>query len=293
MNAEQESIYTLDHPAVVASLEAMSFGRKSWEAARDECYAWLRVKESLDPGMGSNLGQRNICWARVNPARLGNKYCYYTIQLKAPGGTYITERMHAPNTLPKARSSPLLAKAVAKRDELRAEMVAKYGEPDKRTMGLGPEIRKVLNATTEGREYLVRAPSIVGHIMRRASTAEAYKPDEWSRGNSRTVHTVFYAQQDRLELLRRTWSTAEAEAERKRRNGVNRAAGVAVRGSRPRDPFHLDEPAQQISNSAVDADIDKWLELTKRLDQAGVLVEAWIEYEDQQKFNGRKLKAVA
>lgn len=320
MREAEESVYTLDHPAVVASLEAMSYGRKSWEAARDECYAWLKVRDNLDPGIGSNIGQRYISWIPKYVSRrkgtghkMTNPAVYY-ITLRGPWGTK-NATMHAPGTLDEARVSPLLGKAVHKRDSLFAALVLEYGEPRKpRNLGLSAEILKVLDVTPEGRDYRSRVKNPGrGTIRNLIDVAAAYEYDAWSRLNSRHVHIVFAAQPDRLGLLKRVWTGDEAIAEVKCRNAAKHET---------RDPFTLrdhSEISRKGRNSAlyaanaartfshklnenlppkpeeelVEATIATFLEAAKTLDRLGELDNAWLVYTEQQSHGGYKLKKVA
>lgn len=224
MNAEQESIYTLDHPAVVASLEAMSFGRRTKESQRDECYAWLRVADAVDQDGHSNLGRRNIIWIR-NSGQGGGQYVY-RIRMQGPWPDKEgTARITAPSTLEEARTSPLLDEASLKRDQMRVALIEKYGEPGfTKTRGLFAEIRKVLQATPEGRAYLAECPSAPDNCASAASTARAYKYEDWLLLNGKYIYMVFRAQPDRLKLIARHWTGADATAEVKRRNDEKRRA---------------------------------------------------------------------
>lgn len=228
-----DSVYTPDHPAVIASLEAMSYGRKSWEAARDECYAWLRVVDNLDQDANSNVGRRTIAWRRQRAAGRRREYHYYEIRLCGPWGTKHA-KVHAPPTLQEARVSPLLDKAVVKRDEIQARLVQEYGEPRRSTTGLGDALRSVLRATPEGRDYLARTKSL-HTIWTKVTTARAYAPEQWNPANGLVVHSSFCAQPDRAELIQRIWTADAARTEIKRRTAAKRIDPEA------RDPFKLPE----------------------------------------------------
>lgn len=189
--------YAPDHPAVIASLEAMALERKGWEALRDECRAWARVKAALDPNALSNVGARNICWT-VNNGRP-----VFRISLAGPWGKK-GSNMKAPATITEARASELLLRAIEKRDELRAALVAEHGEPSPHIRdGSYDEYVLVLQATAEGRRYLATAASAVKQIGRKVATALAYDPDQWSPTTGIAAHVMLRAHPNRHALVAR------------------------------------------------------------------------------------------
>ncbi|MEJ7783402.1 MAG: hypothetical protein WKF96_01275 [Solirubrobacteraceae bacterium] len=203
---EDEDLYPEDHPAVLASLHALTLGRRSWEAGRDECYAWLDVRQKLDPGAGSNTGQRNICWM----GRVRQKP-YYRIALSGPWGVK-TAHMAAPGMLTEARTSPLLQRAIEKRDELAALLMEEHGAAlQPQTWGVTEEFRRVLASTDAGREHLRKARSGPARHARYAVVAESYEPTEWSPNSSVTAHVILYKHPERLDILRRGVTTQEAQ----------------------------------------------------------------------------------
>ncbi|MDR5730100.1 MAG: hypothetical protein RB191_22030 [Terriglobia bacterium] len=216
--------YAPDHPAVLASLEAMKFGKRGWESLRDECYAWLRVEENLDPNMGSNVGERYISWKLVQGKP------FYQIRLQWLSSF---PRIVAPDSLEAAQTDPRLAKAIARRDEVIAQGRARgIAEPRGKAVGLYAQIEAVLMASPRGREYLVtNRRAALDNINCLIKTAKAYRREEWNPANSRSVHKLFYAQEDRLSLITREWTANAATEEiRRRTNGtVLQRAGVAGR----------------------------------------------------------------
>jgi len=195
--------YEQDHPAVKASLNAMSLGRKSWEAARDECYAWLECLNLMDPGASSNVGERYISFVRYR------RTAYYEITVR--GATPERARIKAPDTLPAARVSPLLKKAVQRRDSmLRAsDDIKRY-----RTSGAQDHLRLILLASEAGRLWLENTSltSICANVRLKAATAEAYARDEWSARSPMRAHMILASHPDRVAIVRAGVTTREASA---------------------------------------------------------------------------------
>lgn len=298
--------YSLDHPSVVASLEAMALADKSWGGQRDECYAWKKVKENLDLNAASNVNQRNISYAQPNRTR---SRPYFVISMQGPWPADEGYRsVHAPSTLDEALSEPthpLLIKAIRTRDELRKSLVAKYGEPASYgKTGISAEIRRVLQTTDEGRRRLEKFPTCVVTISVFAKTAEAYDREEWSPLNTRDIHTIFRAQPDRAALVqRRVWSQAAAQAEVKRRNAAKPGGGTGrtasfdtaklARRGRAVATSALRKANDKPSEEELEAARDMYFSVSALLDKWGELEIAQADYYAQSDKNAYKLKAVA
>lgn len=290
MNAE--SVYPLEHPSVIASLEAMSYGRKSWEAKRDECYAWKRVRDGVDLDAGSNVGRRNISY------RARGSKSLYVIEFKGAWDPRLGRAsVHAPATLEEAQYSDLLGKAVAKRDAMRSQLIAQYGEQQSRTFGFGAEISKVLRSTSEGRDWIKETPSFYVRVITYAATAAAYEAGDWQRKNPRCVHMLFRTQPDRLDLLRqRVWTESSAKEEVKRRTaakGARRdpytATPASTRTSRghgdasPFVPKLVGKPAEW-SPAAIQVLKAEWIDRSKALDALGLYDDMVDQFDDLQQF---------
>lgn len=190
--------YAPDHPAVVASLEAIKLQRKSWDSLRAEYRAWARVKAAVNPGALSNTGERYIYWANNKSNR---RTACFVITLRGPWGSKEIQ-VAAPPVLSDVPGSALLTRAIARRDQLLADLVADYGEPtgDSRD-GSHAQYRLVLSATREGRQYLDTYPSALREIGLKAATAIAYDPDGWSRNSSISAHRALRNHPERLALI--------------------------------------------------------------------------------------------
>jgi len=203
----EDDLYPEDHPAVLASLRALTYGRKSWEAGRDECYAWLDVRQRMDPGGRSNTGHRNICWMK----RADRKGPHYLIQVCGPWGVRKTQSA-APPDASEARTSPLLQRAIGKRDALKAILEEEHGPVRPQTTGVADEIRRVLLSTEAGRGYLRKANASPRKFAAKANVAAAYELHEWSPNSSVSAHMCLYKHPRRIELLSGGISCREAVA---------------------------------------------------------------------------------
>lgn len=259
MTVDKDAVgYAPDHPAVLASLEAMALGVKGWKARRDECYAWLRVKQTIDLNAASNVGRRNVHWSRRASGSSG-----YQISLIGPWDRRLGYAwIKAPDTLEKARVSPLLEKAVAKRDAMLEALVAEFGPNRAVAHGLSAKIAVVLNATEEGRAYLsARGQSTLEYIARLALAAEQYPLDKWSPASSRAVHLILKNHPRRFQLV--ASGLGEAEAQHEMALWVNgKAEETGKRIGRPRkDPFRPLTPVRAHARGKVSLPEDLKLEL--------------------------------
>lgn len=265
MTIDKDAVgYAPDHPAVLASLEAMALDKTAWEARRDECYAWLRVLNAIDPDARSNVRQHHVHWRFARSARHQSSY---QIQLSGPWGKK-TVHMHAPSTLEDARTSPLLAKAVAERDRLSATLTAEHGESHEGPNGRFAQVRLILQATRQGREKLSRGSEIPAHICEHANTAEAYSLDEWSPKSSRQAHVILRAQPDRGSLVASGIKVIDAQALVTARRGGTRAVP---------DPFRPVTPVRAQTRGRTELPEDLKLEL-------GIAYEAGVTLDDVVAF---------
>lgn len=208
---DQDAVgYAADHPAVVACVHALTLGRTSWEAGRDECLAWLRVRSLFDPGASSNTGHKYIYW---NAPRRGDNPTY-KLSLWVDGARKLAY-MAAPPTLEEARTGPLLEAAIRRRDQ--------FPIPKSINKGMGPQFAAVLAATEQGRAYLQSNKSAASTVMHKAAAGAAYGDDGWSEQTSITAHLLLVAQPDRRELVADGITVADAIALIARRAEEKRA----------------------------------------------------------------------
>lgn len=195
-----EPVYAPDHAAVLASLEAMASARRGWESLRDECYQWQKVRDSIDPGAASNVGQRYLCWLAPGPSRKGGRY---QMSIHHPRAGRVVWAINAPLTLKDAgRKNALLDKAILRRDQTLSALVADYGEVGhvaRRDLSL--HLRAVLQCTPEGRDRLARTPSALNTIGKLIRTADAYDRADWSPKTGRNAHMVLRNLPNRVALV--------------------------------------------------------------------------------------------
>lgn len=204
--------YGRKHPAVVASLEALRLERKTWEMMRDECLAWARVFDNIDPGLASNTGQRNICWTKHANGQ-GKGGPTYTIRRWIDGELKLTH-MAAPKTLAEARAGSLLERAIAKRDE--------YPSPSTTSLPMGAmrHVMAILGATPEGRAYVeaTTPDSVQQRVRMKGKCGQHFGADGWHRKSSISAHMLLFPQPDCDDLLSGGISKLDAEALVRRRN---------------------------------------------------------------------------
>lgn len=158
-------------------------------------------------GPASNTGEKYIYWHKR-----GERKPEYRIQMKRADGTQMTAAMAAPAES-EARTSPLLARAIAKRDELVAQRKAEGQEPElKRSSSLSAALEALVAATLAGRAWLDRvkpttARTRLGNIVR---VVDAYGDEGLYPAAGLSAHVTFVTYPNRVELVRKYPSTDTA-----------------------------------------------------------------------------------
>lgn len=202
-----------DHPAVLKSLEAMSFGRKSWEAGRDECIAWAAVRDLL-PDTTSNLGQRYIWWRKPLKGKNGGTY---QLRFMGPLGM-VSSTLAGPPSFDEAECDPRLVKVIRRRDETLAAFAVDHPnwKPSTISHALTRGLRSVLDTTPEGRAYIEGCARWNENLKRKILTADSYAPNQWCANSCIEAHAVLRTHSDRFILLKQGISVAEAKDMRHR-----------------------------------------------------------------------------